>query len=257
MSAHANALVEVLFTDPDTGYAAGKNSMGAVVLKTIDGGVNWTVIYNGSVPGEYVWKLQRRDSGTLFGAVESVAPNPGKLIRSLDGGNTWITTPAPESSIQAVGFVSETQGWMGGHDTGFYETTDAGASWTSTGVGSNLNRIFIVNDNLAYASGTTIYKMTNNMSVSEFEESARIPLQVRVAPNPIKDKLLIEVDFVGSDNMLLSLYSITGQLIKELKRDRIASAATLQYKFDFPYPQGTYILDLHTNTGRQSITIIK
>ena len=149
MSAYADALVEVLFLDENVGFACGKNVSGAVVLKTSDGGASWTTIYNGSIPGEYVWKLQVLASNTnvIFGAVESVAPNFGKLIKSINGGQNWISKNFPnDDDVQAVGFVTENHGWMGGHDTGFYETFDGGNTWINTNVGTNLNRIFFVND---------------------------------------------------------------------------------------------------------------
>ena len=259
MSAYANALVEVLFTDENTGFASGNNASGAVILKTTDGGTTWSTIYNGPIAGEYVWKLQilASNPNVIFGAIEAVAPNNGKLLKSIDGGVTWITKNAPEPEIQAVGFVDENHGWMGGHDTGFYETTDGGDTWTNTTVGSNLNRIFFVTNDVAYACGTTIYKMTNNLAVNQFQELARVPLVVRVAPNPIKDKLNLEIDFRGNDHLMLGLYSETGQFIKQLKLDEIEAAGTKKYCFEFPYPNGVYFLNLHTNTGRQSVKISK
>jgi photosystem II stability/assembly factor-like uncharacterized protein len=259
MSAYANALVEVLFIDENTGFASGNNASGAVILKTTDGGTTWSTIYNGPIAGEYVWKLQilQSNPNVMFGAIEAVAPNHGKLLKSTDGGVTWTTKNAPEPEIQAVGFVDENHGWMGGHDTGFYETIDGGDTWTNTTVGSNLNRIFFINSDLAYACGTTIYKMTNNLAVNQFQELARVPLVVRVAPNPIKDKLNLEIDFRGNDHLMLGLYSETGQFIKQLKLDEIEAVGTKKYSFDFPYANGVYFLNLHTNTGRQSVKVTK
>jgi photosystem II stability/assembly factor-like uncharacterized protein len=260
MSAYANALVEVLFVDENIGFASGSNASGPIVLKTINGGTTWTTLYNGTIAGEYVWKLQilpNTNNNTIFGSVESVAPNPGRMIKSINGGTTWISKNVPDVDVQAIGFVTENHGWIGGHHTGFYETFDGGDTWTNTTVGSNLNRIFFINDQLAYACGTTIYKMTNNLSVTPFPEQERIPLKVTVAPNPIKDKLNIEIDFIGSDNLVLGLYSETGQLIKQLKKDLITTYGKKNYVFDFPYSNGVYILNLHTNTGRQSVKIIK
>lgn len=259
MSAYANGLVEVLFTDETTGYASGSSNSGAVVLKTTDGGTTWTTLFNSTIAGEYVWKLQvlPSDNNTIFGAIESVAPNSGKLLKSIDAGVTWLTKNFPDPDVQAVGFIDQNHGFMGGHDTGFYETFDGGITWTNTTIGSNLNRIFFINDNLAYACGTTIYKMSNNLATNQFQEQARIPLNVKVAPNPIKDKLNIEIDFNAIDNLVLGLYSSTGQLIKQLKRDTIQEAGTRKYSFDFPYASGIYFLNLHTNTGRQSVKIVK
>lgn len=260
MSAYATGLVEILFLDENTGYASGKNGTGAVVLKTTDGGVTWNQIYNSGIAGEYVWKMQilQGNSNILFGAVESVAPNPGKLIKSIDAGVSWISKNAPETDIQAVGFVTENHGWMGGHNTGFYETFDSGDTWTNLNVGSNLNRIFIVNNDLAYASGTAIYKFNDqNLGTGDFQEAGRIPLIAKVQPNPVTDKLNISIDFTDVDNLVIELYNQLGKRIKELKVDTIDKTGRKTYSFDFPYPSGVYFINLHTNTGRQSIKVIK
>lgn len=258
MSAHADALVEVLFTDENNGFASGNNENGPVVLKTTDGGTTWTTIYNGSIPGEYVWKLQVLSSNpnVMFGSVESITPNSGRMIKSTDAGVTWTSKDFPDVDVQAIGFVDENRGWMGGHHTGFFETTNGGDTWTNLNIGGNLNRIFFVGT-IAYASGTTIYKMSSSLTVNEFEDHDRVPLNVRVSPNPINDKLNIEIDFVAEDHLILGLYSITGQLIKQLVYDNINAAMTKKYSFDFPYQSGMYILNLHTNTGRQSVKISK
>ncbi len=260
MSNYAQALVEILFIDENTGFASGNNAIGPIILKTTDGGNTWVNIYQGTIAGEYVWKMQilpNTSNNTIFGSVESVTPNPGRIIKSVDGGNTWISKNVPDVDVQAVGFVTENHGWIGGHHTGFFETTDGGDTWTNLSVGSNLNRILFINDNLAFACGTTIYKMTNSLSNSSFQEQDRLPLNVRIAPNPIKDKLNIEIDFRGNDNLLLGLYSQSGQLIKLLKKDIISNQGTKFYSFDFPYPAAVYFLNLHTNTGRQSVKLIK
>ncbi|HLF51124.1 T9SS type A sorting domain-containing protein [Flavobacterium sp.] len=259
MAAYASALVEIYFINENVGFVSGKNANGAVILKTIDGGLTWATLYNGYIPGQMVWKLQVLSGNTnvIFGSVESVSPNPGRLVKSVDGGLNWISKVAPEVDIQAVGFVSENHGWMGGHNTGFYETINGGDTWVNTGVGSNLNRIFFVG-NIAYASGTTIYKYSDpNLSVADFEEHARVPLDIKISPNPVKDKLNIKIDFLASDHVVIELYSSSGQLIKKLMRDTIDTMSTKNYTFDFSYPSGTYIINFHTNTGRQSVKIIK
>lgn len=259
MSAYADALVEVLFLDENTGFAAGNNATGAVVLKTVDGGQTWSTLYNGTISGEYVWKLQvlTGNPNIIFGAVEAAAPNNGTLIKSVDGGQTWVVKNAPEPEIQAVGFVDENTGWMGGHATGFYQTTDGGDTWVNTTVGSNLNRIFIMSPTLAYACGTTIYKMTPSMAVPQFTEQPRKPLQVTIAPMPITNKLQIEITFLGVDHLNLGLYDQQGKRITTLLIDEINGAGKKEYSFDFPYADGVYYLNLHTNTGRQSVKIVK
>jgi photosystem II stability/assembly factor-like uncharacterized protein len=259
MSAYANALVEVLFVDENTGYATGNDDNGGVILKTTDGGLTWNSIYNSNVPGDYVWKLQILFSNpdVIFGSVEGVEPFPGKLIRSTDNGANWIEHDAPETIIQGVGFISETHGWMGGHTTGFYETTDGGATWTNTGIGNNLNRIIIINDHLGYASGSSVYKFSEDPLAVKNNSSPRIPLKASVLPNPVKDKLNISIEFTESDHLILDLYNAAGHHIATLRKDNIDKAGTQNYTFDFPYAKGIYLIDIHTNTGRQSLKFVK
>ena len=257
MSAYASGLVEVVFLDENVGYASGKKADGGVVLKTIDGGITWTEIYNSAIAGEYVWKLQILNSNAVFGSIESVAPNPGRLIRSLDAGATWISKIFPDTEVQAVGFITENHGWMGGHYTGLYETIDGGNNWVNTSVGSNLNRIFIINDNLAYACGTTIYKFSTTLSTAEFTEQDRILLKASVIPNPVADKLNLSIEFKGNDHVVIELYDNLGRFIKELALDTITTSMIKNYTFNFPYPSGMYYINLHTNTGRQSLKVIK
>ena len=266
MSAYATALVEIMFIDENLGYAAGANANGGIILKTTDGGVTWAPIFNSGIAGEYVWKLQAltSNSNVIFGSVEANAPNNGKMIRSLDAGVNWITKEVPFTSVQAVGFLTETRGWMGGYTSTigtnfpFLETNDGGDTWTDAGVGGNLNRMFFLSNTLAYGAGATIYKFSeNNLSNPSFVETTRVPLKVDILPNPVKDKLNISIAFPQNDHVVIELYDVTGRFLKSLKRDIIKTAGTKTYTFDFPYPSGTYMINLHNDTGRQSVKFIK
>lgn len=262
MSSYANALVEVLFLDETIGFAAGRDANGGLILKTIDGGSSWTEIYNTNVPGEYVWKLQTLSGNAdmMFGAVSSVGANPGALISSNDGGQTWSSFDAPETDIQAVGFISETKGWMGGHTTGFYETLDGGQTWTDLNVGNNLNRIFIINATTAYAAGTTVYKYTEETLSTEdvIKHSSHDQLNITLSKNPVGQTLEFSVDFQSDDNILIELYDINGRFIKQLSRDIILHKSLKTYSFNVSdLSSGTYFIDFHNNSGRSSIKFIK
>ncbi len=259
MSAYATGLVEILFLDENNGFVSGRDNTGAIILKTTDGGVTWTHIFNSGIPGEYVWKMQtlQGNNNVMFGSIESVAPNLGKLIKSTDAGVTWVSKNAPETDIQAVGFISENHGWMGGHNTGFYETFDAGDTWINMNIGSNLNRIFIINQDLAYASGATIYKFDSTLSTNEFQEVPRVPLQVKIHPNPVNEKLNITIDFKDADHMIIELYDHLGRRLTELKQIDIDFPQKKSFEFEFNYPKGVYFVNFHSNTGRQSVKVIK
>ena len=262
MSAYARALVEVQFIDELTGFVSGRSDTGAVVLKTTDGGNTWNEIFSSTIAGEYVWKLQILESNTnvIFGAIESVSPHLGKLIRTTDGGTNWDSYNAPETIIQAVGFIDENIGWMGGHTTGFHQTEDGGQTWTNLNVGSNLNRIFIVSPTLAYASGTSIYKFTNEPLSIELIESNSKSLDIQISRNPIENTLEFSIQYYHSDNLLIELYDSKGTFIKQLSRETINIDTKFEknYSFDLSnLSSGTYFLNLHNNFNRQSVKFIK
>ena len=261
MSSYANALVEIYFLTEDIGFVSGRSNSGATILKTTNGGASWTEIYNSNIVGEYLWKMQILESNTnvLFGSIAAVSPNPGKLVKSIDGGLTWSHYDAPETQIQAVGFINENQGWMGGHTTGFYETLNGGESWTNLNIGNNLNRIFIVNSTLAYASGTSIYKFTeHSLSTRRIDETGRTSLKIKLKNNPIESTLEFDIEFDSDDNLLIELYDLNAKFIRQLARDHIEHKTTKKYKFNIEdLPSGIYLINLHNNTGRESIKFLK
>lgn len=260
MSAQAAALVEILFVDENIGFVSGTSETGAIILKTIDGGENWTTFFSNNNPGDYVWKMQflNNDPSKMFCSLESEMENGGKLLKTLNGGITFETKDFPDEYVQAVGFVSETNGWMGGHSTGFYETKDGGDTWINTEVGGSLNRIFFIGQT-AFASGHNIYKMSERLGTQDPNQIAALgkKLKVIIAPNPVKDVLKIKVDYELADHILVSLYEASGKFLGIILRDDVSKAGKKNYTLDFKYPKGNYLVNIHSNLGRQSIKIIK
>lgn len=262
MSAHATALVEIKFVSETIGYAAGKSSTGAVVLKTIDGGSNWTEVFNSGIAGEYVWKLQVLDSDNdiIFGSIEAIAPNPGKVIKTTDAGSNWVSNDAPDSILQAVGFINENRGWVGGHNTGFHETNDGGQTWTNLNIGFNLNRIIFIDSDTGFAAGTSVYKFTSETLSTETFNSVHSdnPISIDLNKNPIEELLEITIEFKKADNLLINLHDIQGRHLKKLTKDIIGGQTKKGYTFDVrELSAGTYILDFHINSGRVSKKFIK
>jgi len=259
MSPYATQLVEVLFVDEQTGFASGGNNEGGIILKTTNGGQSWSEIYNSGIPGELVWKMQRLFSNpnVMFGSVESFDPLPGKLIKSTDDGQNWISRDVPDPFIQGVGFITENHGWMGGHNSGFLETFDGGETWNDTGFGWSLNRFQIFDQNLVYCSGQSIYKYTDDLSTTDISTQRPEEMKITVAPNPVQDKLNVSIDFKRKDHMVITLFDESGRLIQQLSRETIDSKGLKNYSFDFPYQPGVYHVLFHYDLGYQSKKIIK
>lgn len=260
MSQYAESLVEVLFIDENLGFASGGDENGGVILKTVNGGLSWSQIYNSGIPGEYVWKMQKLFSNPdiMFASVESVEPLNGKLLKSTDGGNVWISKAVPDTHVQAVGFISENHGWMGGHGLGFLETFDSGNTWTDIGLGSTLNRIQIFNEDLAYCSGKQIYKFfDNNLIVDSFPTIPAGTISITISPNPIQEILTFKINYAMEDHMIIRLFDINGKLLQTFTRETISSPGTKNYSFPFVYPEGIYYLNFHNDAVGHSEKIVK
>lgn len=259
MSAYADALIEVLFVDELNGYAGGSNENGGIVLKTTDGGMSWTEIYNSNIPGEMVWKLQILFSNpnVMFGAVESFEPLNGKLIKSTDSGQTWVSRDVPDPYIQGVGFVTENHGWMGGHNSGFLETFDAGETWTDTGFGASLNRFLIFDGNLAFCSGRSVYKYADALSVNDLILEKGEDLSIQMGPNPTDGILNALIDFKRNDHLVVTLFDESGRKIQQLLRETISNKGKRKYQFQLPEKPGIYYILFHYDLGYQSKKILK
>jgi len=73
----------------------------------------------------------------------------------------------------------------------------------------------------------------------------------------VKDKLNLNVHFTHSDHIIVGLYDASGKFIKNILKDDIDKEGLKKYSLDFNYPKGNYLLDVHSNLGRQSLKIIK
>lgn len=116
--------------DDRTAWASGSNG---TVLRTLDGGANWTLI---PVPGAE--KTDFRDI-EAFGPDEAVVmgiDRPARIFRTTDGGRTWARTyfdDAPGIFLDGMAFFDEKSGLAFGDpmDGRFFIilTADGGASW--------------------------------------------------------------------------------------------------------------------------------
>ncbi|MFZ4591052.1 MAG: WD40/YVTN/BNR-like repeat-containing protein [Ignavibacteria bacterium] len=178
------------FLDANTGFVSARNtSSTTAILKTTNNGVNWVTKYSSSssstVRGIYfsdslngLWLkdnlLQSTTNGgtnwmtiiTNFGNASKLqftdkqngrffcyASGLVKLVKTSDGGNTWITVNCPNfTGYSGFYFLNSTTGWISAYDNTFkynlYKTVDGGASWTKVNSSKNIsNMMFTDNSN--------------------------------------------------------------------------------------------------------------
>lgn len=101
------------------------------ILKTTDGGQNWTVVYKNEVA--FLRDLY------FFDAMKGIAVGGGldgryRIIQTTNGGRTWeeqilFRSIIADDGFRALDFIDENVGYAVGHAGRYVKTTDGGQSW--------------------------------------------------------------------------------------------------------------------------------
>jgi len=103
------------FINSNQGWTIGNYKGGkGRILKTTDGGNNWTLC--GNPPSTYYYSVYFANENTGWVAGNSI-------IKTTDGGNTWIRQKSP-STVSSIFFLNDNIGWAVGN--GIFKTTDGG-----------------------------------------------------------------------------------------------------------------------------------
>lgn len=147
-------LFSVSFIDESHGWAAGYYG---TILKTVDGGNNWTHI---SLPNtDLIRRIQflDRDRGWLV-------THRGRIMSSEDGGVSWKTrhTEDQQINLRNIQFVTPDTGWAVGHEGTILYTNDGGETW----VNQNLNNF--TGRDLPRLNGLAVLNESHAMLAGEF-----------------------------------------------------------------------------------------
>jgi photosystem II stability/assembly factor-like uncharacterized protein len=150
MSGTTQYLSDVSFIDSLNGIAVGNK----VILKTTNGGSNWTVLNNGN----YINKICYLDSHYVF----AIAGN-SVFLKSTNGGNTWITYFLQSSQqLKDIKFIDLFHGIIVGNSGTILITRDGGATWENKSQSwrfGNANAVCYLDTNTIYiTSGKYIHK---------------------------------------------------------------------------------------------------
>src|SRR5512135_1053686 len=78
-----NNLNSIYFTDVNTGYAVGT---GGVIIKTMDGGTNWTMQYSDDNVGFCSVHFPNTDTGYAVGSATGNSSQGSVILNTVDGG---------------------------------------------------------------------------------------------------------------------------------------------------------------------------
>ncbi len=138
-------------------YAA---TWGFGVLKSVDGGVNWTEANNG-LPNKAVQTLLFGAAGELYAGTFG-----GGVAKSVDGGENWTAMDNSYPYIWKLAIDNEGNLFAGTYGNGLYKSVD-GESWSCSNEGINSQHIYSINfdnDNNAYVCSWSagIFASTNS-----------------------------------------------------------------------------------------------
>lgn len=117
----------VAFTTAATGYAVG----GSTLARTANGGGDWSEM-SLSASGLYALDVFFLGSDSLTGWIVG-SPTLGgpSVLKTTDGGSTWLPQSEKDMVARAVCFADAQNGWATNGTWGFvWRSTNGGASWT-------------------------------------------------------------------------------------------------------------------------------
>lgn len=130
-----NDLLGINMFSSGIGYVSGKNG---VILKTLNGGVNWFAQTSGTgndLKGIYVLD---KDSAVTVGSV-------GTILRTKDKGISWSSvTSGTVQDLNSVYFPRKDTGYVCGNGGIILKTIDGGINWSLQSTGTS-NNLFCIN----------------------------------------------------------------------------------------------------------------
>jgi photosystem II stability/assembly factor-like uncharacterized protein len=144
----------VSFLDSINGWSSGRQGL---LMRTSDGGKNWIRVSRGTT--EELHSVDAVDEDYCWAA------GGGSIVRTIDGGVTWLETIQTGSPLLSIDFWDRNNGWVVGWDGQMKHSTDGGASWiTPTPLTSKrLSAVKFVNSRIGSTVGDsgTFLRTTN------------------------------------------------------------------------------------------------
>lgn len=274
-------LDHICFMDNLNGIATGiSSSYKAIIANTTDGGSSWNWIKidtlglpqsisyvdanfiwisttNGlikSTDGGNTWSCIHQNANTNFSKVKFINQNIGfafsfnyqEISKTTDGGSTWnVITGA--SGAYDIDFLDENKGYQVCYDGNILKTMDGGATWdTTTGITANkLVKIFMLNEQKGWISGTQVFLGTSGTGVSD--DNIKTFSTIKYIPN--KESIEINSSVYNTE---LKIFDISGRCLLSKKIEKGVTDISVS-KFN----RGLYIVSIQANNLIKNIKILK
>jgi len=138
------------FTSASVGYGVGTNGNAGVIMKTVDGGLNWVVQHTGTVTIYNAVYFVNDSTGFVVGG-------NGRIFGTTNGGATWTQqTSGVTTNLLSVYFTDANNGYISEYGR-ILRTTNGGQTWTYLTIFQSyeLWSIRFTDANTGYAVGRT------------------------------------------------------------------------------------------------------
>lgn len=246
---------DVYFTTQLNGWMCGNNG---VVMKTTNGGANWTSQSTGVTDSLLSIFFQNGNLGWACGT-------NGRIIATTNGGANWFNQPSGTSvKLNDVKFGSASIGAIAGANGTRLITSSGGAGWINNQETSQteLTQVSFVGANQVFIGGDLGYMCTNSALTSIQPVNNAVPERFTLQqnyPNPFNPSTKIEFSVPKSQNVKLTVFDITGKTIAELVNTDLNAG---NYSIPFTsegLSSGVYFYRLNTNefTETKKMILIK
>jgi len=153
------------FYNENTGYYSGVLYNGSTfnIYKTTNGGMNF-VAQNSNFTSQRYMSIFMMHPDTVF-----ISGNYGKILRTVNGGNNWITIYSDTTKqFWGLFFTSSNTGYVAGSAGTIMKTTNKGDNWSvlTTPTMTSLDGIWFVNENTGYVGGANVFLKTTDAGLT-------------------------------------------------------------------------------------------
>jgi photosystem II stability/assembly factor-like uncharacterized protein len=253
MSSFASALVDCWYKTKDTLFVSGRKSptQSGIILRSVDAGINWEEVTPGGVPDGIIWKLQFVNGSVGYASIWESAGSKTHILKTTNGGKSYQVIQALDKNIacEAIGFINEREGWIGGWSPGMYRTVDGGLTWSYVNRAKNLNKYFVLRENLAYAAGESIYRFAALITAAEESVPGESFVHTMdVFPNPSSSNYIdVQLSLNVATMAVVEVYDMNGQFVSRIFKKALP-AGLFNYRLATEkLLPGNYIVVLMTN----------
>ena len=231
------------------------------VFRSRDAGLTWTSY---EIPDEIIATYPRSIafSNSCNGLI---ADRRGNVVKSTDGGATWMETNNPDvdgSWVNSVVAVPGTNIIIGMDDVGVFYTTDLGASWGEITTPAETDNDYITsgvmnctNFGFAFTDNGLVLRFENQTTDVASQHDGTLPTSFRLGqnyPNPFNPSTSIPYHVAQDAAINLKIYDMLGREVKTLvDQHMIAGSHIAEWNgtdnLGNSMPSGRYIYRLNVN----------